>query len=74
MSYKASLVISKDANGFYAYCPSLPGCHSQGDTFDETMANIREALELYLETMTEEEIKESLSQEILTTTLEIQVA
>ncbi len=74
MNYKANVVITKDENGYYAYCPSLPGCHSQGETFEEIMANIKEALELYLETMEEHEIKDSLSQEILTTTLEIQVA
>ena len=31
--------------------PALPGCHSQGDTRDEALANIREAIELYVETL-----------------------
>ncbi len=74
MSYKVSVVIEKDEHGYYAYCPELEGCQSQGDSFDEVMENIREALELYLETMTDEEKKETLSKEILTTTLEVQVA
>jgi predicted RNase H-like HicB family nuclease len=38
-----------DEGGFTAYVPSLPGCISEGDTYEETMANIREAIELYLE-------------------------
>jgi predicted RNase H-like HicB family nuclease len=38
-----------DEGGFTAYVPSLPGCISKGDTYEETMANIREAIELYLE-------------------------
>ena len=38
-----------EAGGFTAYVPSLPGCISEGDTRDETLANIREAIELYLE-------------------------
>jgi len=74
MSYKVSIVIEKDAHGYYAFCPELEGCQSQGDSLEEVMANIREAIALYLETLSEEEIKSSLSKEILTTTLEVQVA
>ena len=74
MKNKINIVINKDEHGYYAYCPALPGCQTQGDTFEETMVHIREAIELYLETMTPEEIEESLSQEILTTTMEVQVA
>ena len=74
MSYKVSIVIEKDENGYYAYCPELEGCQSQGDSLEEVMVNIKEAIELYLETLSEEETKESLSREILTTTLEVQVA
>jgi predicted RNase H-like HicB family nuclease len=74
MSDKVSVVIEKDEYGFYAYCPELEGCQSQGDSLEEVIANIREAVELYLETLTEEEKRDSLSREILTTTLEIRVA
>ena len=38
-----------DEGGYTVYVPSLPGCISEGDTRDEALANIREALELYLE-------------------------
>jgi predicted RNase H-like HicB family nuclease len=54
MTYKASVVIEHDDNGFYAYSPDLPGCQTQGDTFEEAMRNIREAIELYLETLVAE--------------------
>lgn len=74
MSQKISVVIEKDAAGYYAYCPELSGCQSQGDTFEEVMANIREAAELYLETLTGEERESLLSREILTTALEVAVA
>ncbi len=73
MSYKVSIVIEKDEHGYYAYCPELEGCQTQGDSLEEVITNIKEAIELYLETLSEEEIKESLSKEILTTTLEVQV-
>lgn len=51
MSCKVSVVIEKDESGYYAYVPGLEGCQSQGDSLDEVMANIREATELYLETL-----------------------
>lgn len=38
-----------DEGGFTAYVPSLPGCISEGDTRDEALRNVREAIELYLE-------------------------
>jgi len=71
MSYKVSVVIEKDENGYYAYSPELEGCQSQGDTFEEVLKNIKEAIELYLETLPEEEKKHLLSKEILTTLLEV---
>ena len=49
MAVQLNVVIEKDADGFYAYCPELPGCQSQGDTFEEIMANIREAAELCIQ-------------------------
>jgi len=71
MTRKASVVIEKDEHGFYAWCPELKGCHSQGRTLDEAIANIREAIELYLDTLTEEERSAALSQQILTTAVEV---
>ncbi|MBM4402578.1 MAG: type II toxin-antitoxin system HicB family antitoxin, partial [Candidatus Cloacimonetes bacterium] len=32
-----------EEGGFYAYCPLLPGCASQGETYAETVANIQDA-------------------------------
>lgn len=71
MVRKASVLIEKDENGFYAWCPELKGCQSQGDTLEETLANIREAIELYLETLPTDERDVLLSREILTTTVEV---
>jgi predicted RNase H-like HicB family nuclease len=70
---KVSVLIEKDEHGFYAWCPELKGCQSQGSTLEETMANIREAMELYLETVPAGERDILLSQEILTTTVEVNV-
>jgi predicted RNase H-like HicB family nuclease len=70
---KVSVVIEKDEHGYYAFSPELEGCQSQGETFEEAVANVREAIELYLETLTPEEIRERTSREILTTSLEVAV-
>ncbi len=40
---------SSDEGGYTVYVPALPGCISEGDTRDEAMQNIREAIDLYLE-------------------------
>lgn len=74
MSYKVSIVIEKDEDGYYAYCPELEGCQSQGDSFEQVMKNIKEAIELYLETLSKAERKKFLSKQILTTSLEVKVA
>jgi predicted RNase H-like HicB family nuclease len=63
-------VIEKDEHGFYAWCPELKGCQSQGASLEDALANIREAIELYLETLSPEERDGLLSQEILTTAVE----
>jgi predicted RNase H-like HicB family nuclease len=50
-SCKITTVIEKDEHGYYAFCPELEGCCTQGRTIDEAMKNIREAVSLYLETL-----------------------
>jgi predicted RNase H-like HicB family nuclease len=50
MSREFSVIIEKDAEGFFvASVPSLPGCHTQARSLDELMRRIREAIELCLE-------------------------
>lgn len=53
--YKTSVIIEKNDYGYYAYCPELKGCQTQGDTLDEVLENIKEAIELYLETFSDAE-------------------
>ena len=39
-----------DEDGFFvASCPSLPGCHTQGDTLEEALENIKDAIAIYVE-------------------------
>ena len=41
----------EEEGGYHAFVPALRGCHSQGDSLDEAVANIREAIEAYLESL-----------------------
>lgn len=74
MKYTVNVIYEKDENGYYVFCPQLAGCQSQGDTFEEARANIQEAIELYLETLSPDEIAERLSHEVITSSLEIAIA
>ena len=47
---KLKVVLERsDEGGYTVYVPGLPGCISEGDTKEEALKNIREAIELYLE-------------------------
>ena len=51
---KMTVTIDRDEDGVWvAECPSIPGCVSQGDTKDEALANVREAIEMCLEVRAE---------------------
>ena len=52
---KFTVVLSPEADGGYSVvCPAVPGCVSQGDSLDEALANIREAILLCLEVRNEQ--------------------
>jgi len=61
--YEFDVVLLEDETGGYvAVVPALPGCHTQGDTLTEAMKNVKEAIDLYIETLTEQEKKDLLRQ------------
>jgi len=50
--YNYTVLLEKELDGgYHAFCPILKGCHSQGDTFEEAIENITEAVELYIESL-----------------------
>ncbi len=53
-NYQFTVVIEPDEEGYHAFVPALPGCHTFGDTIDEARANIAEAIELHLESLVED--------------------
>ncbi|MDO8505641.1 MAG: type II toxin-antitoxin system HicB family antitoxin [bacterium] len=51
--YSAMFEPDTESGGYTVTIPALPGCNSEGDTFEEALGNIKEAAELYLEVMKE---------------------
>ncbi len=43
------IIIENDSDGFFVSCPSLQGCYSHGDTYEEAVANIKDAIGLHIE-------------------------
>ncbi len=43
------IVVEADADGYFVSCPSLQGCYSQGDTYEEAVKNIKDAIRLHIE-------------------------
>ncbi len=51
------LVYKAEEGGYWAEVPALPGCYSQGETIEETMKNVKEAVEAHIIALKEEEEK-----------------
>lgn len=65
---KLRIVIEQDEDGiFVSNCPTLPGCWSQGDTRDEAIANIKDAISGYLASLNKhgDPIPPPISEEII---------
>lgn len=71
--FKLSVIVEKDKDGYFAFSPEVQGCYTQGDTYEEVMENIKDALRLHLEDILEsgESIPEIES--ISLTSLEVEV-
>ena len=72
MKRKLTAIIEREGNGYVALCPEVDVA-SQGDTIDEAKKNLREALELFFETASPEEIRERLHSEVYVTQVELAV-
>jgi len=47
--FRFPVIIEKDRNGYFATCPSLQGCYTQGNSYEEALKNIEEAVHLHVE-------------------------
>jgi len=48
-THRFSVIIEKDEDGFFAYCPQLQGCYTQGETHEEALENLKDAIRLHVE-------------------------
>ncbi len=65
-------VVQREGDGYVALCPELDVA-SQGDSVEEARANLREAVELFLESASPQEVQKRLHSEVYVTPLEIRV-
>jgi predicted RNase H-like HicB family nuclease len=61
MHFKVVIEEDEEVGGYVVSCPSLPGCFSQGDTIEEALENIKEAMQACVESLGEDEIKSYLT-------------
>jgi predicted RNase H-like HicB family nuclease len=72
--YQFTAIFEKNEDGGYTVTvPSLPGCISEGDTFDEALKNIKEAITLYLEVMKKDKEKIKEDEEIIIAPVKVKV-
>ena len=72
MQKHLTAIIEREETGYVAFCPELD-ITSQGDTIELARENLREALELFFESASPDEIKQRLHEEVYVTRLEIAV-
>jgi len=65
-------IIEKEGEGYVSLCPELD-IASQGDTIEEARANLIEALELFYETASKEEIQQRFHEEVLVTREQVNI-
>ena len=47
--HRFAVVVEKDQEGYFAFCPDLQGCYTQGQTYEEAVANLQDAIRLHIE-------------------------
>ena len=47
-NYRFSVVVERDEDGYFAFSPELQGCYAQGNTYEEVLTNIQDAIRLHV--------------------------
>ena len=71
-TFQFTAVIEREGDGYVSLCPELDVA-SQGATIEEATSNLKEAVELFFETASRQEIKERLHEEVFVTRLEVAI-
>ena len=53
-TYEFTIIMERDKNGYHAFAPALPGCHSFGPTLEKARKNVEQAIQLHVECMRED--------------------
>ena len=69
---RLTAIIEREGTGYVSLCPELDVA-SQGDTVEEARANLQEALELFFETASQEEVQQRLHGEVFVTQVEVRI-
>ena len=71
--YNFSIIIEQDQDGYFASCPQLQGCYTQGETYEEALKNIKDAIKLHVEDkiVNKEEVAQLKS--IILSTVEVEL-
>lgn len=69
--YDFPIIIEQDSDGYFAFCPELQGCYSQGNTYEETLVNIKDAISLHLQDRIAEKEEIPMSKSISLSTVHI---
>lgn len=72
-SYRFSVVIERDRDGYFALCPELQGCYTQGLTYEEVLENIKDAIKLHMIDRLESAEEIPQAESISLTSLEVAV-
>lgn len=72
-TYRFSVVIEKDSEGYFALCPELQGCYTQGATYEEALANVKDAIRLHVEDRLEAGEEVPQPESVSLTSLEVAV-
>ncbi|OGG57633.1 hypothetical protein A2853_00415 [Candidatus Kaiserbacteria bacterium RIFCSPHIGHO2_01_FULL_55_17] len=73
-TYHFPIVVEKDRSGYYAACPALQGCYSQGETYEKVLENIEDAIRLHVEDRIAESEEIGEPRDIILSSVEISVA
>ena len=71
--YHFSIITERDKDGYFVFCPELQGCYSQGNTYEEALENIKDAIKLHLEDRLISKEKMPLEKSISLSTVEVAI-
>ncbi len=69
--YDFPIIIQRDDDGYFATCPELQGCYSQGETYEETISNIKDAINLHLQDRISEKEEIPMSKSVSLSTIHV---